>query len=415
MPIRGSINLPGDKSISHRALMLASLTDGECIIHNLSTGEDVESTRNCLNFCGIKTRKEHGLLHVSVSKFQNPSSPLDCGNSGTTARIISGLLCGQGVAAQIIGDASLSVRPMGRIILPLAEMGAEISSFDGRLPLSISSSSLNGIEYILPVASAQVKSSIIFAALGGIGKTKIIEPIKTRDHSEIMLKALGADISIIKNKILVSPLKDRLNSFKLTVPGDPSSAAFFAAAAAMIPNSDLTIRNISANPTRIGFFNALERMGGGVIWKNIHKECGELVGDVQIYYKPLHGISISEDMIPSLIDELPIIAVLATTTKGPTIVEGAEELRVKETDRIHAICKNLLAMGVDVIEKKDGFVIDAPNILQNTSIQSFGDHRIAMAFTIAGLNAGSYNKVDDMDCVNISFPEFSETLRSIVK
>ena len=415
MPIRGSINLPGDKSISHRALMLSALTKGECIIHNLSTGKDVESTRNCLSSCGIKSRKENRAMYVSGSKLQNPSSPLDCGNSGTTARLISGLLSGQGIAAQFMGDASLSVRPMGRIIFPLTEMGAEISSADGKLPLSISSRSLNGIEYTLPVASAQVKSSIIFAALGATGKTKIIEPVKTRDHSEIMLKSLGAEISVVKNKILVSPLKDKLNSFELTVPGDPSSAAFFAAAAAMIPNSDLTIRNISANPTRIGFFHVLEKMGGGVIWKNIHKECGELVGDVQIYYEPLHGISISEDMIPSLIDELPIIAVLATTTESPTIVEGAEELRVKETDRIHAICKNLSGMGVDVIEKKDGFVIDAPNILQSTSIQSFGDHRIAMAFTIAGLNAGSYNKIDDMDCVNISFPEFSETLKSIVK
>jgi len=415
MLIRGSINLPGDKSISHRALMLAALTEGECIIHNLSTGEDVESTRNSLSQCGIKSRKENGVVYVLGSKFQDPNSPLDCGNSGTTTRLISGLLSGQGIVAELIGDDSLSDRPMGRIIQPLSEMGAKISSNEGKLPLLISNRALNGINYSLPIASAQVKSCIILAALGAEGKTNIIERIKTRDHSEIMLKSLGAKISVMKNKIAVSPLKDKLNSFELTVPGDPSSAAFFAAAAAMIPNSDLTIKNISANPTRIGFFHALEKMGGGVIWKNIHKECGELVGDVQIYYRPLHGISISDNQIPSLIDELPIIAVLASTAEGLTIIEGAEELRVKETDRINAICTNLLSMGIDVIEKKDGFVINAPNILHSTSIESFGDHRIAMAFTIAGLNAGSYNKIDDMDCVNISFPEFLETLKSIVK
>ena len=415
MPIRGIIHLPGDKSISHRALMLAALSDGECIIHNLSTGEDVESTRNCLQDCGIESRKEKSIVYIMGGDFKSPISPLDCGNSGTTTRLLSGLLSGQEMDVQLMGDESLSARPMGRIILPLTKMGAEISCNDSKLPLSISSKSLNGIEYTLPVASAQVKSSIMFAALGAMGKTKIVEPVKTRDHSEIMLESLGVEISVNKNEILVSPLKGKLNSFELTIPGDPSSAAFFATAAAMIPNSDLTIKNISANPTRVGFFHSLEKMGGGVIWKNLHHECGELVGDVQIYYQPLHGITISKDQVPSLIDELPIIAVLASTADGPTIVEGAEELRVKETDRIHAICKNLSAMGVEVIEKKDGFIINTPNILQSASIESFGDHRIAMAFTIAGLNAGIYNQIDDMDCVNISFPEFLETLKSIIK
>ena len=415
MPIRGSIILPGDKSISHRVIMLAGLTDGECIIHNLSTGRDVESTRFCLSNCGIKSRKENEVTYISGGEFENPILPLDCGNSGTTTRLISGLLSGQGVTAKLIGDASLSARPMGRAILPLTEMGAEISSTNGKLPLSIFSRELKGIEYTLPVASAQVKSCIILATLGAMSETKIIDPFKTRNHSEIILKSLGANILVDKNEILISPLNRKLNSFELTVPGDPSSAAFFAAATAMIPNSDLIIKNISANPTRIGFFNVLEKMGGGVEWKNLHRECGELVGDVHIYFQPLHGISLKKEDIPSIIDELPILAVLASTADGPTIIEGAGELRVKETDRIHAICTNLLSMGVNVVEKKDGFIIDAPNILQGTNIKSFGDHRIAMAFTIAGLSAGSYNQIDDMDCVNISFPEFSETLKSIIK
>ena len=415
MPIRGSISLPGDKSISHRAIMLAGLTDGECIINNLSTGKDVESTRSCLSSCGIKSRKENGVIYISGGEFENPNLPLDCGNSGTTTRLISGLLSGQGLTAKLIGDTSLSARPMGRAILPLTEMGAEISGTDGKLPLSIFSRQLNGIEYTLPVASAQVKSCIILATLGAMSETKIIDPFKTRDHSEIILKSLGANILMEKNEILISPLNGKLNSFELTVPGDPSSAAFFAAASAMIPNSDLIIKNISANPTRIGFFDVLEKMGGGVEWKNLHQECGELVGDVHIYFQPLHGISLKKEDIPSIIDELPILAVLASTADGPTIIEGAEELRVKETDRIYAICTNLLSMGVNVVEKKDGFIIDAPNILQSTNIKSFGDHRIAMAFTIAGLSASSYNQIDDMDCVNISFPEFSETLESLIK
>ena len=415
MPIRGSIILPGDKSISHRVIMLAGLTDGECIIHNLSTGRDVESTRFCLSNCGIKSRKKNEVTYISGGEFENPISPLDCGNSGTTTRLISGLLSGQGVTGKLIGDVSLSARPMGRVILPLTEMGAEISSTNGKLPLSIFSRKLKGIEYTLPVASAQVKSCIILATLGAMSETKIIDPFKTRDHSEIILKSLGANILVDKNEILISPLNGKLNSFELTVPGDPSSAAFFAAATAMIPNSDLIIKKISANPTRLGFFNVLEKMGGGIEWKNLHRECGELVGDVHIYFQPLHGISLKKEDIPSIIDELPILAVLASTAHGPTIIEGAGELRIKETDRIHAICTNLLSMGVNVVEKKDGFIIDAPNILQSTNIKSFGDHRIAMAFTIAGLSAGSYNQIDDMDCVNISFPEFSETLKSIIK
>lgn len=413
MPVLGSISLPGDKSISHRALMFSALANGECIIHNLSTGADVESTRNCLSGCGIKSSNENGVVYISGGKLQTPSGPLDCGNSGTTARLLTGLLVGQGIKADLIGDSSLSYRPMDRITIPLSKMGAKISSIRGKMPLSISNNYLNGINYTLPFPSAQVKSSTMFAALGAQSKTIIIEPIKTRDHSEIMLKNLGHDISVFKNKITISPLKKKFDPFEMTIPGDPSSASFFAAAAAMIPNSDVTIKNISANPTRIGFFRALEKMGGGVVWKNIHKKCGELIGDVQVYYKPLHGISISRDEVPSVIDELPIIAVLGSTADGYTVIEGAEELRVKETDRIYAICKNLLAMGVDVIERKDGFIVNGPNILQSASIESFGDHRISMAFTIAGLSSGSFNKIDDMNCVNISFPEFLDKLQSI--
>ena len=413
MPIRGTITLNGDKSISHRALMIGSITNGKSIIKNLSTGLDVQSTIKCVEACGSLIKKDKTNINIYGSSLKNPKSPLNCGNSGTTARLMAGLLCGQGISAKFFGDKSLSSRPMDRIIIPLQKMGAKIHSEHNTLPFLNISESLSGINYKIPVASAQVKSCLMLAALGANTTSQISESIKTRDHTEKMLKKLGANISIVKNQIYVEPLKNKLESFEYFVPGDPSSAAFFAAAAAMIPNSELMIKNISANPTRIGFFNILKKMGGGVEWDNIRQISGELVGDVHIYFQPLNGISIDKTEIPSLIDELPIISILATIGDSPTVIQGAEELRFKETDRIHAICCNLKRMGVDVIEKKDGLIINAPSILHSTSISTFNDHRIAMAFTIAGLSSGQYNKIDNEECINISFPEFFTVLRMI--
>ena len=414
MRINGEISLPGDKSISHRSLMFASLTDGECIIHNISTGEDVESTRKCLAQCGIESHKDGSTVYINGGVFSDPSEPLDCGNSGTTIRLLAGLLAGQRVRAEFIGDESLTKRPMNRIISPLSKMGVGIESNKGSLPLKIKPVKVNGISFIPPVASAQVKSCVILAALGAEGETVIDEKIKTRDHTEIIIKELGAPISsngIIKINSLARPLQP----FEITVPGDPSSAAFFAAAAALIPNSSITIKNVLANPTRIGFFHLLQKMGAGVEWQNMRQECGEWVGDVHIYSQPLNGIDITSEMVPSVIDEIPIIAILATQADSPSTVSGAEELRVKECDRIKAVCENLSAMGGEVIEKKDGFIINQSDSLFNTNIKTYGDHRIAMSFTIAGLLTPERNKLDDENCIRISFPEFNSILQQVCR
>ena len=414
MRINGEISLPGDKSISHRSLMFASLTDGECIIHNISTGEDVESTRKCLAQCGIESHKDGSTVCINGGVFSDPSEPLDCGNSGTTIRLLAGLLAGQRVRAEFIGDESLTKRPMNRIISPLSKMGVGIESNKGSLPLKIKPVKVNGISFIPPVASAQVKSCVILAALGAEGETVIDEKIKTRDHTEIIIKELGAPISsngIIKINSLARPLQP----FEITVPGDPSSAAFFAAAAALIPNSSITIKNVLANPTRIGFFHLLQKMGTGVEWQNMRQECGEWVGDVHIYSQPLNGIDITSEMVPSIIDEIPIIAILATQADSPSTVSGAEELRVKECDRIKAVCENLSAMGGEVIEKKDGFIINQSDSLFNTNIKTYGDHRIAMSFTIAGLLTPERNKLDDENCIRISFPEFNSILQQVCR
>ena len=413
MPIKGIVNLPGDKSISHRALMLASLTDNECIIHNLSTGDDVETTRNCLSECGIASSREGATIHIKGGTFKTPKKVLDCGNSGTSVRLLAGLLAGQGISAEFIGDSSLSKRPMNRIIEPLSQMGVHFKSNDGCLPITISPSNLKGITYSPPIASAQVKSAVLLAGLGAEGETVVVETLKTRDHTELMLVEMGAYLTVSEN-ISIRKLDTPLHKFELTVPGDPSSAAFFGAAAAMIPNSDITIKNVLANPTRIGFFSVLEKMGAGFELMNMHKECGEWVGDVHIFSQPLNGIDITKEMVPSIIDELPIIAVLASQADSPTTVSGAEELRVKESDRINAVCFNLANMGCDVIERHDGFIINPEKSLHHTSIKTFRDHRIAMAFTVAGLITSERNKLDDENCINISFPEFNALLHKVL-
>ena len=412
MPIKGIISLPGDKSVSHRALMLASLSDGPCVINNISTGDDVETTRKCLYQCGIKSSKLGSSVEITGGTLSSPVQPLDCGNSGTTVRLMAGLLSGQGLIVRLVGDKSLSKRPMNRIIEPLEKMGVTIESNNGFLPISINPGDVQSIDYSPSVSSAQVKSSILLAGLGASGESIIREDIPTRDHTELMLKELGANINQGEN-ITINPLLKPLSSFEMTIPGDPSSASFFAAAAAMIPNSDLTIKNVLANPTRIGFFSIMESMGADITWKNLKKVAGEFVGDVHILCQPLNGLHIMKEMIPSIIDEIPIIAVLATQANSPTIIEGAQELRVKESDRIKAICDNLKSMGGDIIEKKDGFIINPPFILSPAKIQTFDDHRIAMAFIIAGLLTTKRNILDNQDCINISFPEFNQILDQI--
>ena len=390
--------------------MFAALADGKSIIHNLSTGADVESTRKCLADCGIRSEKSGNSITVFGGTFQNPKKPLDAGNSGTTARLLTGLLIGQGISAEIVGDESLSARPMKRIVKPLAKMGAKIKSNNGKLPLKFSASKLNGIEYSPSVASAQVKSAILLAGLGADGKTIIREPLQSRNHTEILLKKLGANIEIVENLISLEPMKTQFQPFEMTIPGDPSTSAFFAAAGALIPEKNIVLENVLANPTRTGFFATLEKMGAGIECLGQHESFGELVGDLKISHQPLKAIQIGKSDVPRLIDELPILAVLATQADGKTIVRGAEELRKKETDRIHAIVVNLRNLGTEIEEFDDGFAIAGKQKLCGATIQTFGDHRIAMAFTIAGLIAHGDVILDNPDCVKISCPEFFEML-----
>lgn len=412
--LNGKLQFPGDKSISHRALILAALTDGDCQIENISTGADVESTRNCLALCGINSKKTKKIVYITGKPMRNPENFLDCGNSGTTARLLIGLLAGQKVSARFVSDVSLSKRPMQRVIHPLEKMGAKFESSDQHLPLTLRIKDLTGISYTPSVASAQVKSAILFAGLGAEGETTVTESIPTRNHTELMLNELGADIRTKDNSVTVLPLQRPLNSFKMTIPGDPSTAAFFAAAAALIPNSNLKLENVSANPTRTGFYTVLEQMRGDIECLSQWENNGERAGDLRIRGSQLEGISITKKDVPGIIDEIPILAVMATQAEGTTEIRGAADLRVKECDRINAICINLKRMGADITEFDDGFAITGPTPLKSAKIETFGDHRIAMAFTIAGLAANVAVKLDNPDCVNISFPEFYSFLSKVL-
>ncbi len=412
--IKGSLTFPGDKSISHRALMLGAFGDGESRLSNLSTGADVQSTRACLETCGISIRDEGNDVIVKGGRFSDPKEPLDCGNSGTTLRLLIGLLAGQGINATFIGDKSLSSRPMNRILDPLSQMGLKAESNNGTLPLSIHQSELTGIHYESPVASAQVKSAVLLAGLGATGKTSVTEPINSRDHTERMLKGLGAELSVDGNSSTVSRLSSPLSSFDMTIPGDPSTAAFFASAAALVPDSEITLNSILSNPTRTGFFSALEKMGAGMECLKQWDEAGERIGNLKIFHQPLQAISINEKDVPRLIDEIPILAILATQAEGTTEVRGAEELRVKECDRIYAICSNLKRMGADIEELDNGFIINGPTPLSGTKIETFNDHRIAMAFTIAGLIAEGETVLDNPECASISNPDFYNVLKSVI-
>ena len=416
MPIRGSINLPGDKSISHRALLISSLISGQNHIKNLSTAEDVLHTLKCLNNIGITSSIKKNNIIIHGGTFSDPIQQLFCGNSGTTMRLLSGLLVGLNLEAELVGDESLQRRPMDRIIIPLKIMGSNISSANSKAPILIKKSdSIKDLKYNMDIISAQVKSALLLAGVASNKKVHISEENKSRDHTEIMLNDIGYDLNTKGNSIIYNPTFNKPNNIDIDIPGDISSASFFIGAACMIPNSDLRINNVLINDTRMGFINVLKKMDAGIIIHNPRYINGEKVGDIQVYYKPLYGVDINSVDIPSIIDELPILAVVATQAEGITRVSGAEELRYKESDRIFAVVENLKKMGVKVIEKKDGFVIEGPSILSNAGINSYDDHRIAMAFIIAGISSGNYNEIDNIDCIKISYPEFLETLKRIIR
>ena len=414
MIINSIISLPGDKSISHRSIMLASIANGVSRITNLNDGEDLQSTIKAMQSCGALIKQDKDLIVVTGSSLASPKKPIDCGNSGTTSRLLTGLLSSQHLSFSLIGDESLSKRPMNRVIKPLKEMGCIIKSNDGLLPLHIdASNSFKGIDYKMPIASAQVKSAILLAGLGAKNPSVVKELKHSRNHSEIMLESMGANIVVDDNNITVNPLSSKLKSFNMDIPADPSSAAFFIALAALLKGSDLTVKNILLNPTRTGFIDVLGKMGVQGLVSNPMTNNGESCGDIQFIGSNIKSCDVPAHMIPSIIDEIPILAVIAAFAKGRTVFHQVEELRFKESNRLDAIIQNLQSFGINAFEEKNNLIVDGGKPTKMAKILSFDDHRIAMAFIILSLVAFKEFDIDNTDCIDISLPGFFEILEEI--
>ena len=414
MIINSIISLPGDKSISHRSIMLASIARGVSRITNLNDGEDLQSTIKAMQSCGALIKQDKDLIVVTGSSLASPKKPIDCGNSGTTSRLLTGLLSSQHLSFSLIGDESLSKRPMNRVIKPLKEMGCIIKSNDGLLPLHIdASNSFKGIDYKMPIASAQVKSAILLAGLGAKNPSVVKELKHSRNHSEIMLESMGANIVVDDNNITVNPLSSKLKSFNMDIPADPSSAAFFIALAALLKGSDLTVKNILLNPTRTGFIDVLGKMGVQGLVSNPMTNNGESCGDIQFIGSNIKSCDVPAHMIPSIIDEIPILAVIAAFAKGRTVFHQVEELRFKESDRLDAIIQNLQSFGINAFEEKNNLIVDGGKPKNMAKIISYDDHRIAMAFIILSLVAFKEFDIDNTDCIDISLPGFFDILKEI--
>ena len=411
--LKGSVTIPADKSISHRAVMFASLANGKSVIKNFSKGQDPLSSLNVCRALGIDAEFKHDLLIInSNGKLSAPSSSLDCGNSGTTMRLISGILAGQNFNTTLIGDESLSKRPMRRVIEPLSLMGAEIKSNDFKAPLNIYGKNLHAIDYVSKLASAQVKSCVMLAGLNADGKTSFMEPYISRNHTEIMLKYMGANINIDKNTVTIE--KSVLEPRIIEVCGDVSSAAYFIAAGLIVPNSKIILKNVGLNPTRTGILEVAEKMGGNIEILDKKTVSGEITGDIQISYSDLKACTIEGEIIPRLIDELPVIAVLATQAEGTTIIKDAQDLRNKESDRIKAVVTELKKIGADIEETSDGFIINGKKSLKGgVEIETYHDHRLAMSLYVAGLICDKPISINGFEWVDISFPEFDKLFNSI--
>ncbi len=416
--LKGTIEPPGDKSISHRALLLGSLATGRSHITNFLSAQDCLSTLHCLEMLGVgidrKSPHELEIQGVGFFGFKEPSGVLDAGNSGTTLRLLPGILAGQDFFAVLTGDDSLRKRPMQRVMDPLLKMGANIwGRQEANLaPIAIQGASLKAISYMTPIPSAQVKTALLLAGLLASGTTVIKEKYKSRDHSEKMLQFLGAGIETMGNTCRISG-KSKLQGNNISIPGDISSAAFFIVAALISSHSELLLKNVGLNPTRTGILRVLETAGANIRQVNVAEVSAEPRADIHIKSSNLKSFEISEEVVPSVIDELPILAVAATQSEGTTRVSGAQELRVKESDRIAAICSELRKLGADITERKDGFVIKGPTGLKGTTVDSFGDHRLAMALATAGLVADGTTTVKNAESINISFPGFFDILREV--
>lgn len=416
--LEGGIQMPGDKSISHRYAMLAAIAEGTSEIHFFSSSADCASTLACLRKLGVRFERRDNVVTIEGAGLKgllSPAGDLDAGNSGSTIRMLSGILAAQPFRSVIKGDASLSRRPMKRVIEPLTQMGARITAAEGgRPPLEIQGGPLHPIRYELPVASAQVKSAILLAGLFAPGETEVVEPAATRDHTEIALEQMGAEIGRHHRTIAVRG-PARLEGRKLYVPGDISSAAFFIVAGLLVPESNLVIHNIGLNPTRTALLDVLAAMGGRVKILSVQMLNGELLGDLHVETSRLRGGQIPSELIPGLIDELPVLAVMGTQTDQGLEFHGAAELRVKESDRIAAVAENLRRMGAEVEELPDGMRVGGRQRLRGAEVESYGDHRIAMALAVAGLVAEGSTTVRDSGCVDISFPNFFEMLDKVTE
>jgi 3-phosphoshikimate 1-carboxyvinyltransferase len=414
--VLGSIRLPGDKSISHRYAMLGALAEGTTRLSNFSTGADCASTLACLRQLGCQIRLSGSQVEIDGrERLEQPVSSLDCGNSGSTMRMLAGILAGHAFRCEMHGDESLTRRPMARVMMPLREMGAEITATAGdRPPLKIKGGNLHAIDYVSPVASAQVKSAVLFAGLFASGETSYQEPHKTRDHSEQALRAFGAELSKSRTRVSIAG-GQRLKAIEAAVPGDVSSAAFFMCAAALFPDSNLVIDGLLLNPTRAALLDVLKIMGAKLSVINLEEQHGELVGTVKIENGVLKGTTISGAQSVALIDELPVLAAVAPYTRDGIEIRDAKELRVKESDRIALVARNLRAMGAECEEREDGLRVPGGQKLHGATIDPAGDHRIAMAFAVAALKAEGDTEIQGADAARISFPEFFNMLEGVVE
>lgn len=419
--LKGTLTVPGDKSISHRAVMFGSLAEGTTTIRGFLKGADCLSTIDCFRKMGVSIEETEDEIIVhgnGLHGLKKPSETLDVGNSGTTTRLISGILAGQSFSSRLSGDASLNSRPMKRIMTPLSQMEADIVSENGNgcAPLLINGKKLTAIHYDSPVASAQVKSCVLLAGLYADGKTSVTEPALSRDHTERMLRSFGADVQSNGLTCTITP-PNNLHGQDIIVPGDISSAAFFIVAGLITPNSCITIKNVGINETRAGIIKVCQDMNADITLENMREQSGEPVADVVVKTSTdqLRATTIEGAIIPTLIDELPVIALLACFAEGQTIIKDAHELRVKESDRIELVSRGLIDMGADVTPTEDGFIINGGNLLHSATIDCKMDHRIAMTFSIAGINADGETVIPESECVDVSYPTFYKELEKLMK
>ncbi|MBK9307633.1 MAG: 3-phosphoshikimate 1-carboxyvinyltransferase [Nitrospira sp.] len=426
-PLKGTISVPGDKSLTHRAIMLTALAEGTSTISGYCQGEDCLNTMRAFQSLGIPITHTPMQLTIHGKGFwglAEPSAPIDCGNSGTGIRLLTGLLAGQDFFSVLTGDESIRRRPMGRVVKPLREMGAVIGGRKGGelAPLAITGSGLHGIDYTSAVASAQMKSSILLAGLYADGKTRYMEPSLSRDHTERMFQFFGIPLRREEETLVLQGRPSvGWHGVDITIPGDFSAAAFFIVGATIVPGSDVTIRHVGMNPTRTGLMDVMKKMGADIEVLALREEAGEPVGDLRIKSAPLKGVVIGSELIPKAIDEFPVLCVAAAVADGETVISGAEELRVKESDRIATMSSELRAMGAQIEERPDGMFIRGVGqggengcLMATSSAQSHGDHRVAMSLAIGGLTAERSMMIDDAGCVNTSFPNFEETLAQLV-